>query len=102
MIFNQQDYAKLGVENMDDEDTKVMLMQLQGIVFNKLATQAVMSMDDAAVEELNALENAPDEQLQAWLSSKIPNFDQVLQQTKDQTIDGIVERREEMLSAITK
>jgi hypothetical protein len=59
-------------------------------------------MDDAAVEELNALENVPDEQLQAWLASRIPDFDQVLNQVKDQTIDGIVERREEMLKAITQ
>jgi succinate dehydrogenase flavin-adding protein (antitoxin of CptAB toxin-antitoxin module) len=102
MLFNQQDYTKLGIEDLDDADTKVMLSQLQAIIINKLTTQAVMSLDDAAVEELGALADAPDDQIQTWLASKIPNFDQTLEQIKTQTIDGIIARRDDMLNMTSK
>jgi len=97
MVFSQDDIKKLGIVDMSDEETKIMLDQLQSIILNKISVDTISRLGDDQVDELNSIDDMNDEQLQAWLEQRVPDFNQMLERVKNDTIDGVVKKRTEML-----
>lgn len=93
----QQNIIKeLGLEELSEEDRADIVISMSESVLKRIAVNVLEKLSDADREEFEKLqENASPDQIDAFLQSKIENYEQIVE-------DTVIEFKNEMKESINK
>jgi len=102
MLSIEQIINKLGIEGSSPEVQDKILQDLANSVATRILLRISEKLTDAELDELSKLTDADDESgVEAYISSKIPNFEDFKIQIEAELIDEIVTNREAVNTQIS-
>ncbi len=92
MMTKEQIIARLGISESPVEVQEKMLQDLANSVSTRIFLDISEKLSDADLQELSLLIDAgKDQEVEAYIISKIPNFDEFKVKIENDTIDEIAE-----------
>lgn len=102
MLTTEQIINKLGIQASAPEVQNRILQDLANSVATRILLRISEKLSDAQLDELSKLTDADDEAgVEAYISSKIPNFEDFKIQIEAELIDEIVTNREAVKTQIS-
>ncbi len=82
----------LALDQLSPEEQEALLLEINEIVFKGSMTRLIESMDESTREEFAKLmeSDADDEQLEAFISARVPNADKAVAETVQELSDDIL------------
>lgn len=83
--------AALGV-TLNEHDADSLIAHLNDLVESRIGNEVVESLDEKQLEELVKLQaTASDDELGAWITAHVPDYEQVIQDNIDIVIGELAE-----------
>lgn len=77
-ILSKQLLESLGVE-LTDEHLALLEEHFETTLDERVTAEIALELGDDQLEELEALSDAPDEQVQAWLAENVPDLKEIIE-----------------------
>lgn len=90
------DLTTMGI-NLTDEKMTSLLDHLNQELNERVGTALLQELDDEQIDEYNEfIKTASEDQVGEWLSSKIPEFTQIIQDEIDVMLGDVAEKAEKL------
>lgn len=89
-MTKEQIIEKLGIQNQDPQTQAELLQEVANTVSTRILTKLSEQLEDADLDELSKLIDAgDDDQVEAYIYSKMPDYDEFKSQIEMDTIEQL-------------
>jgi len=78
LSLNKEFFESIGVQ-LDDEMRKALSEHYDSTLSDRVTTEIVETLNDDQLQALQALKDAPDEELQTWLVANVPELNEIIE-----------------------
>lgn len=101
-MITDEDLKKMELVNLDDETRANMINYLESIILDNASDVLTSMLSDEQVDQFNTVNENHPEDAMSWLASAIPNYTQVIEQIKNETMENLISKRDNVLTLYRK